>query len=205
MTSHVQAIAVVPGTHENTIAAAAIASALAYLSGEGDAWQEWMTGGFTKSVRRIRRPIEETKVVRDSGMIRSFRVGDATAYAYAPMPYENFPPHLRGMQVSGLDRTRTGADTAGEKHPLIILNHQLEMTTGKAAAQAAHALVLWADALPASDADAWAADPGVRIGAGALDLLPEAGSITIRDHGLTEIDPGSHTARILHPGTETSR
>src|SRR5699024_5057962 len=107
----VQAIAVVPGSHQETITAVALASAMAVLQSDTnqEPWTTWLAGSFTKTVRTIKRPAQQEKIQQDPAVVSSITIGGATAYAYAPMSYEAFPSHLRRLRVSGLDVRSTSA------------------------------------------------------------------------------------------------
>lgn len=206
----VQAIAVAPGSHIDTITAVALASAHAALSAdlEQDPWRSWLAGAFTKTVRKIKRPAQHEKVRQDPSVVISFNVGEAIAYAYAPMTYEEFPEHLRKLQVSGLDLRGTSDLLPGIHDaqipvlatPVVItqINSEVEMSTGKLAAQVAHALVAWVLIAPRANLEAWITDPRLALVSSSfagLDL-GRPGSITIRDNGLTEIASGTPTVHI---------
>lgn len=213
MIDFVQPIVVVPGSHEDTIAAAAIASAslighatlkdstfeteLSRRTHE-DRWMAWLLRRFTKNVRRVRRPIERTRIEELSQTLTSleFRVGDAVAWAFEPMTYEEFPREISTLQVSGLDAPRTRA--VGETYGVgpyggarLVFNEDIEMSTGKTAAQGAHALGLWLLSMREARVDSWLKDPAVTFCTGPL---PEDDrGVRIVDSGLTEIAPGSET------------
>lgn len=207
----VQPIAVLPGTHHETIAAVAIASARATIRHDInlDPWRAWLSGSFTKSVRRVRRAAHLDQIRLDPDAICHALVGDAVAIAYRPMPYDDFPKQLSRLRVSGLDRRDDAVpdswsysfDRSVRAHaPQVVLNRSVDMTTGKAAAQVAHAMVLWSLAVPEGIATTWADDPTLHLSTADLDtqrVAPEGGrSIIVRDNGLTEVDPGTITARI---------
>ena len=86
--------------------------------------------------------------------------------------------------------------------PVIVLNADLEMSTGKAAAQAAHALLSWYLQLETGARLAWrdAGEPaGVRLAAGQefteTAARPGAGPLIV-DAGMTEIAPDTATAFV---------
>nr|WP_256127950.1 peptidyl-tRNA hydrolase [Arthrobacter sp. SDTb3-6] len=126
-------------------------------------------------------------------------VGRARAAGLPPLPAEALPKLLAKLQVSG---TQLPAGEPLALQPLaIVLNGSLDMSTGKAAAQAAHALFAWVlEAKPAA-VEAWVADgcplsvrelPAKEFRKGARK---SAGPV-IQDAGRTEIEPGSATAYV---------
>lgn len=209
--SLVQTIVVKPSTHFDTIAAAALASGLAMAHADlaRDPWHSWFGGGFTKSVRRIKRPIELERV-RDLGLASpesaEVTVNDAVAISFVPARYEDSPALISKLQVSGLALPRQGDRFSlhpqpGAVTPHIEINTDVDMSTGKTAAQVAHALGAWLLAQPLSTRLAWASDPGLDIGEVSFADYAAAGPddtsiITIVDHGLTEIAPGTATVRV---------
>lgn len=109
----VEPIAVVPGSHFEPVTAVAIASnlAAAHADLDTDPWKFWLSRAFTKTVRRISKPADARFIAGLSSAdlsSHSFVVGEAVAYAFAPMAYEDFPKRLRNLQVSGLDVERDG-------------------------------------------------------------------------------------------------
>ena len=83
----------------------------------------------------------------------------------------------------------------------IALNDSLGMSTGKAAAQAAHALFAWVLEGEPRDVDQWRGDGcGLsveRLGAAEFRRQArEANGPVIHDAGRTEITPGSATAFV---------
>lgn len=106
--SPVQPIVVFPVGHEETILAAGLASSTLMLesmldtvtagdrSGE-DPWPLWLLHSFTKSVRRARRQAERDAILElaDTMTCKQIVVGDATAFAFEPMPYEKYPRAIK--------------------------------------------------------------------------------------------------------------
>ncbi len=125
--------------------------------------------------------------------------GSAEVVVHPPIPVDAWPPELARLQVGGTvltDPVPPAPPAPGT--PLVLLSPHVEMTTGKAMAQAAHAAQL-----------GWrAAGPRVRRGwqdagfpVAVRDPTPElwarqvrAGAPVVRDAGFTEVDPGAETA-----------
>ena len=197
-----------PALHRDAVAAAALACVLAYARREtGDAWDEWVQGRFTKTVRRASpKAFAKLSAGAPSGKVV---VGLAEAAAFEPQRYEDMPRALRSLQVSGTQLPAGKPVPAGPGKPLIVLNQDLDMSTGKAAAQAAHALLAWYLTLGTVQACAYAADPGAAVievpaeRFRELAAAPEAGPLIV-DAGLTEIDPGSATAFVAARDLELS-
>ena len=121
------------------------------------------------------------------------------------MPAAELPKLLAKLQVSG---TQLPAGAPLPPQPLtIVLNASLEMSTGKAAAQAAHALLAWVLESKVATVSAWA---GAGFPVGIVELpakefrkgARKAAGPVIQDAGRTEIEPGSTTAYVV---TEKTR
>ncbi len=181
--------------HLAAVHAAARASVLAHdAEPQAPGWETWADGAFVKSVRRIRRSGLD-------GLASACGVLDLdglVAAAYAPMPYSRLPQAVAHARVAGTDFPRDGARVGTSDAPVAI--DVLEtMTTGKAAAQAAHALWVWTVRRTSVQRTDW-----VRAGlpvvirlqsAAALESgSTRAGSAVIRDAGFTELEPGTLTA-----------
>ncbi|MCC3267626.1 peptidyl-tRNA hydrolase [Arthrobacter gengyunqii] len=190
-----------PAAHLDAVAAAAVASVSAYARREEDeAWDNWVYGRFTKSVRRAGPKVfEKMAASAPSGTVV---VGRAKAVAFEPVSYEEMPKKLRALQVSGTHLPDGEPVPGSQGTPLIVVNADLEMSTGKAGAQAAHALMAWYLTLSAEERTAWYDDGGrasVRLAAGAefeaLAKAPGAGPLIV-DAGMTEIAPNTATAFV---------
>ncbi|MER2135747.1 MAG: peptidyl-tRNA hydrolase [Arthrobacter sp.] len=198
-----------PAAHRDAVAAAALACVLAYARrNTGEDWEEWVHGRFTKTVRRAGpKPFAKLSAGAPSGTVV---IGRAEAAAFEPQRYEDMPRSLRSLQVSGTQLPAGQPVPAGPRNPLIVLNQELAMSTGKAAAQAAHALLAWYLALAPEQASAFAAEPGAAVTEATAERFRELASVPgagplIIDAGLTEIDPGSATAFVAPPGTPLPR
>lgn len=184
------------GSHLATIAAAARASVLAYLDDPGDPmWEQWLAGPFTKTVRREKLP----RMRANPAILGTPQdVSGSLAIAGYPSRYADLPKAFMKLQVSGTDLPRSGATPSVGPVILEVLD---TLSTGKACAQAAHALWLWMLPLLEDDPEK-IADWHARRAPVQVDLVPDwviaqsvAQGIThIRDNGLTEVDPGTVTA-----------
>lgn len=195
----VQCIAVArSGTHEQVVRAVAAASVRAWLTSPDDpAWAAWLSGRFVKSVRRGRpaelaraRPLAASEV----------HVGDAVALGFAPTLPDGMPKVLAKMQVSGTDMERTGNWGEVTAGPLLVQNPLVEMSTGKTAAQAAHALFLWALTLDADARARWVADDApfqVTVAPDPAAFAAVDADVQVRDAGFTEISAGTTTFKVV--------
>ncbi|MDQ0278153.1 peptidyl-tRNA hydrolase [Arthrobacter silviterrae] len=189
-----------PAGQDAGIAAAALASVRAYLLGpDNPDWRAWAEGAFAKSVRRADAKMF-AKVLAAFPDHALAEVGAARAAGLPPMPADTMPKLLAKLQVSG---TRLPDGEPLPPQPLtIVLNGSLDMSTGKAAAQAAHALFAWLLDAGQPAVAAWA-DAGFPVGivhAGAREFRKgarRAAGPVIQDAGRTEIEPGSTTAYVV--------
>ena len=200
------------GSHEDAIRCVAEASLRAYVAAPDlHEWQEWLSGIFTKTVRRA-KPAEYEKA-KGAGALVEVCHGDARALAFAPYPADALTGPIARLQVSGTELPRLGwGDRLGNEHVFVAINNDLDMSTGKAAAQAAHALWgIWLQ-LKEHDREHWVADDlvfrlesvdgenlalGKMMGAVLEVFGAELGArayVAVHDAGRTEVEPGSLTA-----------
>jgi peptidyl-tRNA hydrolase len=224
------------GCHYGTIRAAALASTLTWLVDapqHPEPWATWLSGPFTKTVRRVNakffddfadqgcpddtdRTPERSSVLGDtwnlvSGPAVHGRI--SRAVALAPLRHDTFPRPVRSAQVSGTDLPVLGRcqdyDPYGthEDAPVLVLTPEPMMTTGKAAAQAAHGLMAWALAnLDVGNAAATLAgqrklrETRLRYATStqAFDQLSREATVVIRDAGRTEIPTRTATCLVLN-------
>ncbi|WAC50426.1 peptidyl-tRNA hydrolase [Frigoribacterium sp. SL97] len=161
------------------------------------AWSSWLNGPIAKTVRRADRATYE-RLVGSTSLTEATIVtrGDAEAIAFRPMMADELPNNLRRLQVSGTQLPEGTPTKVLTPTASILLNADLDMSTGKAAAQAAHALFTWflnTDESP--EPDAIECDVSFVSGKELEDIVASRGvRDAIHDAGRTEIEPGSLTA-----------
>ncbi|MBP8537921.1 peptidyl-tRNA hydrolase [Streptomyces sp. MK37H] len=128
----------------------------------------------------------------------------AEVRVFPPVPLDGWPKELAKLQVSGTDLDDPEPPPApGPTGPVLWLSPHVEMSAGKAMAQAGHgAQLAWWELDDAARA-AWreAGFPlAVRTAsAERWDELTASGLPVVRDAGFTEIAPGSCTVVADHP------
>ncbi|MYS45332.1 peptidyl-tRNA hydrolase, partial [Streptomyces sp. SID5998] len=128
----------------------------------------------------------------------------AEVRVFPPVPLDGWPKDLAKLQVSGTDLDDPEPPTEpGPGVPVLWLNPGLEMSAGKAMAQAGHGaqLAWWELTQPQRAAWREAGYPlAVRTAApGRWEELTTSGLPVVRDAGFTEIAPGSCTVVADHP------
>ncbi|MGW6457033.1 aminoacyl-tRNA hydrolase [Streptomyces sp. NPDC055078] len=173
-------------------------------AGEGDwarAMRDWQDARIRKVVRRARGS-EWRRAVELPGI--TVRGGTAEVRVFPPVPLDGWPRELARLQVSGTDlddpEPPAAPDPAG---PVLWLSPDLEMSAGKAMAQAGHGAQLAWWELPDADRKAWA-EAGFPLSVRTPDAerwarLTVSGLPVVRDAGFTEIAPGSCTVVADHP------
>ncbi|WP_030767939.1 aminoacyl-tRNA hydrolase [Streptomyces sp. NRRL F-2664] len=172
--------------------------------GEGEwaqAVRDWQDARIRKVVRRARgaewrkaQTLPGVTVHGDAAQVRVF----------PPVPLDGWPKELAKLQVSGTDLDDPGPVAAtGAGLPVLWLNPGLDMSAGKAMAQAGHAAQLaWWELTPAERA-AWRESGfGLAVRTAAHERWAElsgSGLPMVRDAGFTEIAPGSATVVADHP------
>ncbi|QQC91949.1 peptidyl-tRNA hydrolase [Streptomyces alfalfae] len=178
--------------------------------GDGEwarAMRDWQDARIRKVVRRARggewRKAEALPGITVTGKSAEVRV-------FPPVPLDGWPKELAKLQVSGTDlddpEPPGGADAT---HPVLWMSPDVDMSAGKAMAQAGHGAQLAWWELSAEDRTAWR-DAGfplsVRTAAPAQwRALTTSGLPVVRDAGFTEIAPGSCTVVADHPALRTPR
>lgn len=192
-------------------------------SGDGEwaaAVRLWEERGIRKVVRRARGA-----EWRRAEALAELTVceGTASVRVFPPVPLDGWPRDLARLQVSGTELTDPEAESesgsgpwkpgpegsepsaaAGGGTPVLWLNPGLEMSAGKAMAQAAHGAQLAWWELPARERARWR-DAGFALAVRTAPddrtwaELVESGLPVVRDAGFTEIAPGSCTVVADHP------
>ena len=112
-------------------------------------------------------------------------------------------PRLARLQIGGTDLERDEPGAPPEGTPVVWIDGALEMSTGKAAAQVGHGVMLLIAAMERDRLDRWLAD-GLPVAVREADPsrwqdLAEAvaagtpGVAAVVDAGYTEVAPGSLT------------
>jgi peptidyl-tRNA hydrolase len=165
------------------------------------AMRDWQDARIRKVVRRARgaewRRAEALPGITVTGKATEVRV-------FPPVPLDGWPKDLARLQVSGTDLDDPEPPVeADPMAPVLWLNPDLEMSAGKAMAQAGHGAQLAWWALPDEERAAWR-DEGFPLAVRTADPsrwpgLTRSGLPLVRDAGFTEIAPGSCTVVADHP------
>lgn len=158
-----------------------------------EAIEAWRGVAIRKIVRRCRG-----KRWEDARTLPGVTVhhGRAQARAFVPAPVRPLPPELAKMQVEGTDLA-AGTSASEDAFVTVRLSPQVSMTSGKSAAQCAHAAQRAWEAMSPHERRRWA-DAGHRIRVVRDDEAGWAsrpGRVSIVDAGFTELDGRHETAR----------
>lgn len=163
--------------------------------------RDWQDARIRKVVRRARgaewRRAEGLPGITVTGKSAEVRV-------FPPVPLDGWPKDLARLQVSGTDLDDPEPPVAADgTAPVLWLNPDLDMSAGKAMAQAGHGAQLAWWELSDEERAAWR-DAGFPLAVRAADParwaeLTAGGLPLVRDAGFTEIAPGSCTVVADHP------
>jgi peptidyl-tRNA hydrolase len=181
---------------------AAARAVLTFLADERSVEGEWAdrvtawTDGRIRKVVRRARGAEWRRASALEGVTLEHE--GAEVRVFPPVPLDAWPKDLARLQVSGTDLDDPEAPPAPEPGlPVLWFNPELEMTAGKAMAQAGHGAQLTWLRLDDDGRKRWAEDGfplAVRTAApDAWPALTTSGLPVVRDAGFTEIAPGSCT------------
>ncbi|MFI5690302.1 aminoacyl-tRNA hydrolase [Kribbella sp. NPDC051586] len=180
--------------------------------GEGE-WAEAMTSWQDDRIRKIVKRARGTEWRRAETLpgitVHGRGVGaEETAAAevrvFPPTGVDVVPAEIANLQVSGTDFVDAGELPSVEAGvPVLWVNPELEMSSGKAMAQCGHAAQLSWWALSDEARKEWQASDfalAVRTATRARwsELLASDRPV-VQDAGFTEIAPGSHTVIADHP------
>ncbi|WNO71724.1 MULTISPECIES: aminoacyl-tRNA hydrolase [unclassified Streptomyces] len=173
-------------------------------AGDGEwaqAMRDWQDARIRKVVRRA-RGAEWRKASALPGITVTGE--EAEVRVFPPVPLDGWPKELAKLQVSGtdLDDPEPPAEP-GPGEPVLWLSPELDMSAGKAMAQAGHGAQLAWWELSDADRKSWR-DTGFRLsvrtpGRALWQELTVSGLPVVRDAGFTEIAPGSCTVVADHP------
>jgi peptidyl-tRNA hydrolase len=161
----------------------------------------WEDARIRKVVRRARGAAwERARALPGITVVQ----GTAEVRVYPPVPVDDWPADLAKLQVSGTDfEDPTPPGDVPDGVPVLWLNPELPMSTGKAMAQVGHgAQLAWWELAP-TDRSKWKDvefDLRVRTaGVGQWKELLASGLPVVTDGGFTEVAPGSATVVADHP------
>jgi peptidyl-tRNA hydrolase len=187
---------------------AAARAVLTFLADPRTVDGEWTERALAWQDGRIRKVVRRA---RGAGWRRALALpgitvthGSAEVRVYPPVPVDGWPEDLARLQVSGTDLADAEPPADPEPAvPVLWLNPRLQMTAGKAMAQAGHAVQLAWWRLPDEARAKWQGsgfDLAVRASPAARwPALLASGLPVVRDAGFTEIEPGSCTVVADHP------
>jgi peptidyl-tRNA hydrolase len=184
---------------------AAARAVLLMLTADRPEWapavNAWDGQRIRKVVRRARGSAWQRALTVDGLDVTQ---ASAELRVYPPVPIDAWPPELSRLQVGGTELDDPEPPPAPEPGtPLIVLTPLVQMTAGKAMAQAAHATQLGWRASSVRDRARWAAAGfplAVRqAGTAAWRTALAAGSPVVHDGGFTEVEPNTQTALAVLP------
>ncbi|WP_260867386.1 aminoacyl-tRNA hydrolase [Streptomyces sp. SAJ15] len=166
-----------------------------------EAVRDWQDARIRKVVRRA-RGAEWRRAAALPGITVTGHAAEVRVFP--PVPLDGWPKELVKLQVSGTDLDDPEPPTAPDDGaPVLWLSPELEMSAGKAMAQAGHgAQLAWWELADAERA-AWRA-AGFALSVRTAEparwaRLTASGLPVVRDAGFTEIAPGSCTVVADHP------
>ncbi|MGW2418483.1 aminoacyl-tRNA hydrolase [Streptomyces sp. NPDC001709] len=172
--------------------------------GDG-AWAEAVRSWEDARIRKVVRRARGTEWRRAEALPGTTVTGkSAEVRVFPPIPLDGWPKDLAKLQVSGTELDDPEPPVAPDQaQPVLWLNPELEMSAGKAMAQAGHAAQLAWWALSGAERTAWR-DAGHALAVRTADpadwaRLTGSGLPVVRDAGFTEIAPGSCTVVADHP------
>lgn len=158
-----------------------------------DAVNAWRGVAIRKVVRRCRG-----KRWTDAQALPGVTVaqGNAEVRAFVPAPVRPLVPELAKMQVEGTDLEQAPS-TSTDALVTIRISPLVTMTSGKSAAQCAHAAQRAYETMDVATRTAWAADDyRVRVvHDNAHGWASDPGQVSIIDAGFTELDGQHETVR----------
>ncbi|MGW4850553.1 peptidyl-tRNA hydrolase [Streptomyces sp. NPDC004288] len=172
--------------------------------GEGE-WAEAITDWQDARIRKVVRRARGAEWRRANTLPGITVTGaEAEVRVFPPVPLDGWPKDLAKLQVSGTDLDDPAAPgPVPEGAAVLWLNPDLDMSAGKAMAQAGHGAQLLWWAMSEADRKAWheAGFPLAVRTATAEDwaALTSSGLPVVRDAGFTEIAPGSCTVVSAFP------
>ncbi|RLV09918.1 peptidyl-tRNA hydrolase [Streptomyces griseocarneus] len=175
------------------------------VDGEDGEWAQAVRDWEDARIRKVVRRARGAEWRRASALPGIEVTGErAEVRVFPPVPLDGWPKELVKLQVSGTDLDDPEPPSAPEPElPVLWMNPGLEMSAGKAMAQAGHGAQLAWWALPDAERERWRKN-GFALAVRTAPRerwteLTESGLPIVRDAGFTEIAPGSCTVVADHP------
>jgi peptidyl-tRNA hydrolase len=192
-------------SHEDIVTAVAHASVQVCSDRTVAPWSDWLDGPFTKTVRRIKeKSIPKIRELTVPYLEYTFGPNQSSVFAFEPMTYEEFPKPLKSAQVKGTEAPKLKQlseeleveEKRSKGTPLYLVNDSLAMSTGKTAAQVAHAHWMNLLALPIPESQVpqpnilWVSDE-------VFQKYSAPARFIVTDAGLTELKQSTNTVIVL--------
>lgn len=168
-------------------------------------WRAGLVGWYDHLIRKVARRARNKAwddVQELPGVTVSVR--GAQARAFVPSAVNNVPAPIKKLQIRGTELSQDSPGSVDAAAPVILIDADLHMSIGKAAAQVGHASMLFAAKQPLDWVRKWAKTGfalSVREVSGSVfsrhALNSEA--VIVRDAGFTEVAPDSLTVFAI-PG-----
>ncbi len=177
-------------------ARAAVAVCLDPRAGEDGFWRDALDTWYSHRIRKVARRARN-KAWDDVQALPGVTVGSVRAFA--PSAVSEVPHAIAKLQIKGTEIEPGEVLPFDSKAPLIALDASLQMSAGKAAAQAGHASMLLAAARETAWVQQWA-QAGFPLNVREIpreefaELAARPEAVAVRDAGFTEVAPGSTTA-----------
>lgn len=177
-------------------ARAAVAVCLDPRAGEGGFWRDALDAWYSHRIRKVARRARN-KAWDDVQALPGVTVGSVRAFV--PSAVSEVPHSIAKLQIKGTEIEPGEVLPLDSEAPLLALDTSLQMSAGKAAAQAGHASMLLAAARETSWVQQWA-QAGFPLNVRELpreefaELAARPETVAVRDAGFTEVAPGSTTA-----------
>ncbi len=166
-----------------------------------EAMRDWQDARIRKVVRRA-RGAEWRKASALPGITVTGKAAEVRVFP--PVPLDGWPKELAKLQVSGTDLDDPEPPTAPDPSgPVLWMSPDVDMSAGKAMAQAGHGAQLAWWELSDAERDKWR-EAGFPLSVRTASrehwaALTTSGLPVVRDAGFTEIAPGSCTVVADHP------
>ena len=177
-------------------ARAAVAVCLDPRAGEDGFWRDALDAWYSHRIRKVARRARN-KAWDDVQVLPGVTVGSVRAFV--PSAVSEVPHSIAKLQIKGTEIEPGEVRPLDSEAPLIALDTSLQMSAGKAVAQAGHASMLLAAARETSWVQQWA-QAGFPLNVRELpreefaELAARPETVAVRDAGFTEVAPGSTTA-----------